>query len=324
MLINLPNQSASHLLEMPLGNMVNRPLVHVVPEMAELFAQTQNGGGRTYEGQVILSGGNAPKTLFVRFVVERNENQVIGYVVTFDDMTALVSAQRKAAWSDVARRIAHEIKNPLTPIQLSAERLQRKYQDEVKSDPEIFKTCTETIIRQVEGIGRMVDEFSAFARMPVPNMAVENLTEIAEQALFLQRNVHNHISFVFEAKNRVIPFNCDRRLVSQALTNLLQNSLDSVYAAMNETGQKTGEVRLMIEDDSGIRIIVEDTGKGLPLNLIDSLAEPYVTTKAKGTGLGLAIVKKIMEDHGGSLILENRSEGGARVILAFQSSGVAQ
>jgi two-component system nitrogen regulation sensor histidine kinase NtrY len=322
--INLPNQSASHLLEIPLGDIVKRPLVHVVPEMAELFAQAQQGGGRTYEGQVILSRANAPKTLFVRFVVERSENKVIGYVVTFDDMTALVSAQRKAAWSDVARRIAHEIKNPLTPIQLSAERLQRKYKDEVTSDPEIFKTCTETIIRQVEDIGRMVDEFSAFARMPAPNMSMENLTEIAEQALFLQKNAHNHVSFVFESKNRSVSLNCDRRLVSQALTNLLQNALDSVYTAMNETGQKKGEIRLMIDDGSGIRIVVEDTGKGLPLNLMDSLAEPYVTTKAKGTGLGLAIVKKIMEDHGGNLILENRLEGGARVILAFQSNGIQQ
>ncbi len=322
--INLPNQSASHLLEIPLGNMVNEPLVQVVPEMAELFAHAQYGGGRTYEGQVILSRGKATKTLFVRFVVERNESQVIGYVVTFDDMTALVSAQRKAAWSDVARRIAHEIKNPLTPIQLSAERLQRKYMDEVKSDPEIFKACTETIIRQVEDIGRMVDEFSAFARMPAPNMAIENLTEIAEQALFLQKNVHNHVNFVFEAKGMSVSLNCDRRLVSQALTNLLQNALDSVYTMMNETGQKNGEVKLTIDNSSGVRIIVEDTGKGLPLNLIDSLAEPYVTTKAKGTGLGLAIVKKIMEDHGGNLILENRPEGGARVILVFQGNGIAQ
>ncbi|MBN9565947.1 MAG: GHKL domain-containing protein, partial [Alphaproteobacteria bacterium] len=176
----------------------------------------------------------------------------------------------------------------------------------------------------VEDIGRMVDEFSAFARMSAPNMAIENLTEIAEQALFLQKNVHNHVNFVFEAKGMSVSLNCDRRLVSQALTNLLQNALDSVYTMMNETGQKNGEVKLTIDNSSGVRIIVEDTGKGLPLNLIDSLAEPYVTTKAKGTGLGLAIVKKIMEDHGGNLILENRPEGGARVILVFQGNGIAQ
>jgi two-component system nitrogen regulation sensor histidine kinase NtrY len=230
----------------------------------------------------------------------------------------LISAQRKAAWADVARRIAHEIKNPLTPIQLSAERLKRKYLKEIESDPETFSTLSDTIVRHVGDIGRMVDEFSSFARMPAPIMKVEDLREICRQALFLQRNAHSEIRFESELPPEPVFFACDARQLHQALVNLLKNAAESIEARSGED-LPPGEIRLAIVDrGGGAAVVVEDNGRGLPRELKDRLTEPYVTTRAKGTGLGLAIVKKIMEDHGGLLALEDREGGGARISLVFR------
>ncbi len=313
--IHLPNRSASTLLETDLDQLLGRAVIEAVPEMTTLFEEAARRPDRLTQGQIQLSRRGRTHMLLVRIAAERTEGEVTGYVVTFDDVTELLSAQRKAAWADVARRIAHEIKNPLTPIQLSAERLKRKYLKDISNDPETFATCTDTIIRHVGDIGRMVDEFSSFARMPAPVMKETDLAEIARQAVFLQRNGTPEIRFELEAADRVM-LSCDSRLVSQALVNLLKNAAESIQA--REEGAPQGEITVRIQELPGqVSIAVEDNGKGLPDEDRERLTEPYVTTRTKGTGLGLAIVRKIMEDHGGELQLEDREGGGARVRLLF-------
>jgi two-component system nitrogen regulation sensor histidine kinase NtrY len=262
-------------------------------------------------------------------------------VVTFDDITELQSAQRKAAWADVARRIAHEIKNPLTPIQLSAERLKRRFAREITSDPETFAQCADTIIRHVGDIGRMVDEFSAFARMPQPQISREDVGRIAREALVLQRTARPKIAWTTDIPERGPVARCDRRMLRQALTNLLQNSADAV--AMRPIGRPDGrpdgppgehpDARADVLDGGAITVAVRqvggevlvsvtDNGVGLPTEDRARLTEPYVTHKPKGTGLGLAIVKKIMEDHGGRLLLDDRLDGpGAIATLVLPVNG---
>jgi two-component system nitrogen regulation sensor histidine kinase NtrY len=266
------------------------------------------------------------RTLLVRIAAESVGNDIRGFVVTFDDVSELLSAQRKAAWADVARRIAHEIKNPLTPIQLSAERLRRKYLKEITSDPETFQMCTDTIVRQVDDIGRMVDEFSAFARMPSPVMKPQNINDLCRQAVFLQSSAHAGIKFSADLPPGPLTVPCDGRQISQALTNLLQNAVDSIEGRpAPDIGElPPGEVRLAVQvQEDRVTIIIADNGKGLPQEERDRLTEPYVTTRTKGTGLGLAIVKKIMEDHGGELVLEDRPEGvGAQVRLVIPKTEI--
>jgi two-component system nitrogen regulation sensor histidine kinase NtrY len=244
-----------------------------------------------------------------------------GAVVTFDDVTDLMSAQRMAAWGDVARRIAHEIKNPLTPIQLSAERLKRRYLKQIKEDPETFSICTDTIIRQVGDIGRMVDEFSSFARMPRPTVKPEDAKQLCQQALFLQRSGNPDIRYVSTLPDSAVPLVCDRRQIGQVLTNILKNAAEAIEGRQATAGQTLppGEISLTLRDDgTAVCIVVEDNGKGLPKVGRERLTEPYMTTRSKGTGLGLAIVKKIMEDHGGLLELDDREGGGARISLVFR------
>ncbi len=322
--VNLPNRSASLLLGIDLDQWIGADLAQAVPEMAELLRQVRDGDGRSIEGHVELVRDGRKRTLIVRLAAEKSGDDTLGYVVTFDDITELLSAQRKAAWADVARRIAHEIKNPLTPIQLSAERLKRRYAKEVTSDPETFQLCTDTIIRQVGDIGRMVDEFSAFARMPAPVMRQEDLGDICRQAVFLQRSARPDLRFGLEMPEEGRrPVRCDRRQITQALTNLLQNAVDSIDGRPEaaERPQGSVEVRLSWDEDAA-RIVVQDNGRGLPTEGRDRLTEPYVTTRAKGTGLGLAIVKKIMEDHGGDLLLDDRPGGGARITLVIPHPAV--
>ena len=234
-----------------------------------------------------------------------------------------MSAQRKAAWADVARRIAHEIKNPLTPIQLSAERLKRKYLKEIVTDPETFAACTDTIIRHVGDIGRMVDEFSSFARMPAPVLRDEDLNEIVRQAVFLQRAATPEIRVETELPGAPLRLTCDARQMSQALINLLKNAAESIQRAKARC--RPGEITVRLgHEGEDVVLSVEDNGRGLPSEGRERLTEPYVTTHAKGTGLGLAIVKKIMEDHHGELVLEDREGGGARVRLVFHRAGAAR
>ena len=322
--INLPNRSASELLATNLDEAVGKHLGDVVPEMATLLGGAAMSPNRMYQATIKLSRQGNTRTLVVNMVADRHQGSITGYVLTFDDVTELVSAQRTAAWADVARRIAHEIKNPLTPIQLSAERLKRRYLKEIKNDPDTFSACTETIIRQVEDIGRMVDEFSSFARMPHAVLNPENLCDLCSQAVFLERNRHHEIDFEIDLPDKPVYMRCDGRQVPQALTNLLKNAAESVVGRIGDKLPK-GQISLALREETEtgrrlVSVVVEDNGRGLPSENRDRLLEPYVTTRTKGTGLGLAIVKKIMEDHNGDLLLEDREGGGARVSLIFYTA----
>jgi two-component system nitrogen regulation sensor histidine kinase NtrY len=319
--ITLANRSAAEFLEMEPGALSGRNLAEILPEIVPVLDQLGPNQTRLVQSQIELRRPGSPhRTLLVRIGAEQQGSSVRGYVATFDDVTELLQAQRKAAWADVARRIAHEIKNPLTPIQLSAERLKRKYLKEIHSDPETFITCTDTIVRQVGDIGRMVDEFSAFARMPQAVMRREALSDLVGQAVFLQRQAHTNIRFEIAKPPQGLVVECDGRQITQALTNLLQNAVDSITGRIAEPGQTLPrgaiEVSLTIVDGR-VLIAVSDNGRGLPVAERDRLTEPYVTTRAKGTGLGLAIVKKIMEDHAGTLEMQDNPNGGARVVLCI-------
>jgi two-component system nitrogen regulation sensor histidine kinase NtrY len=319
--INLPNRSASDLLATDLVTRIGERIAAVVPEMASLVEAARQRPSWLAESQISLVRGAETRTLLVRVVAEFMATRLIGFVVTFDDVTELLSAQRKAAWADVARRIAHEIKNPLTPIQLSAERLKRKYLKEIASDPETFVTCTDTIVRQVGDIGRMVDEFSAFARMPAPVMAKENLVELCLQAIFLQQSANPAITYSTDLPPDGLELSCDAQQIGQALTNLLKNAAEAVDARIAATGnaEPPGQVHLALrESDDDVVLSIEDNGRGLPDQGRERLTEPYVTTRARGTGLGLAIVKNIVEDHGALLQLDDRPGGGAIVRVTFR------
>jgi len=321
--INLPNRSASQLLGLDLDAAIGLSLAKVVPEFAALIAEMREQPERARTAEIPLGTISQHRTLIARIGAETQGGRVTGYVLTFDDITELQSAQRKAAWADVARRIAHEIKNPLTPIMLSAERLKRKYLKEISTDPETFRNLTDTIVRQVGDIGRMVDEFSAFARMPQPVMRLEDLGQVVREALVLQQGAHPEIAYVTAIPSPAPRLSLDRRLIGQALTNLLQNAADAVGAVPRGPGSGEADrasISIRIEAvEGGIAVIVEDDGLGLPGGEERArLTEPYVTHKPKGTGLGLAIVKKIMEDHGGRLALEDRPGGrGARAMLVL-------
>jgi two-component system nitrogen regulation sensor histidine kinase NtrY len=314
--INLPNRSASLLLGTDLDQHIGKDLAEIVPEMAGLIDEAERRPDRLAQAQIQLVRGSSARTLLVRMAAERLEGEAKGYVVTFDDITELQAAQRKAAWADVARRIAHEIKNPLTPIQLSAERLKRKYLKDIANDRETFAACTDTIIRHVGDIGRMVDEFSSFARMPAPVLRDEDLNEIVRQATFLQRAATPEIHIDTDLPSAPLRLTCDSRQVAQALVNLLKNAAESILSREGDVAP--GLITVMLgRDGEDIVLAVEDNGRGLPREGRERLTEPYVTTHVKGTGLGLAIVKKIMEDHYGELVLDDREGGGARIKLVF-------
>jgi two-component system nitrogen regulation sensor histidine kinase NtrY len=316
-IVTRANRSALELMALPEDGVLDRPLVELMPEIAPLAAQAAERPDRAIQGQMETLQHGTRRLLLVRISAPSDT----GSVVTFDDVTDLMSAQRMAAWGDVARRIAHEIKNPLTPIQLSAERLKRRYLKQIKDDPETFSICTDTIIRQVGDIGRMVDEFSSFARMPRPTVQPEDAKELCQQALFLQRNGNADIRYLPTLPDRPVPLICDRRQISQVLTNILKNAAEAIEGRDERPGQALppGEISLALHDDGAtVSIVVTDNGKGLPQEGRDRLTEPYMTTRSKGTGLGLAIVKKIMEDHGGSLALDDREGGGARISLVFR------
>ncbi len=307
--IELPNRTADELLGLDLLTAIGKPLAEIVPEFDGLLGEVSKHPDKARTAEIQIGPSNLRRTLLVRIGAELSGGRTDGYVVTFDDITELQAAQRKAAWADVARRIAHEIKNPLTPIQLSAERLKRRFAKEIQSDPETFSLCADTIIRHVGDIGRMVDEFSAFARMPQPIIKSDDVGRIAREALVLQKTARPGIVWNVSIPEQGPIVSCDRRMIRQALTNLLQNAADAV--AMR---QGAGCIALTVEDKGeDVEITVADDGVGLPDEDRSRLTEPYVTHKPKGTGLGLAIVKKIMEDHGGSVALGDTPDGPGAV-----------
>jgi two-component system nitrogen regulation sensor histidine kinase NtrY len=272
------------------------------------------------EANVTVAAGGEPRTLAVKRV-----RYADGTVLTFDDITEQLTDQRRAAWSDIARRIAHEIKNPLTPIQLAAERLQRRYAKEVQTEPETFERLTSTIIRQVGDLRRMVDEFSNFARMPKPVFREENVHEIARAALFLHEVAHPGLTFLIDPAQADIPLVCDRRQLSQALTNVVKNAVEAIETRRNrgETSFEGDKVEVKVRE-TGDQVVIDvtDTGIGLPEER-ERLTEPYMTTRVRGTGLGLAIVKKIVEEHMGEIAFLDRAGGGTHVRIAFDVGRLA-
>lgn len=315
--VSAVNRRATALLGLP-DDALGVDLITLAPEFAEVMEALEESRPDTDVEIDIMREGETR-----RLRVRAAGHVAAGLVLTFDDITRLVAAQRNAAWKDVARRIAHEIKNPLTPIQLSAERLRRKYRKEIASDLDTFDRCTDTIIRQVGDIGRMVDEFSAFARMPAPRFAPANLTEMLRQAVFAQRFQDAEIEVrLDEPGGADVWVTCDERMIGQALTNILKNAGEAVGARRLADPALPGRIVVtLVSATEDLCVTIEDNGVGLPAKDRDRLTEPYVTTREKGTGLGLAIVKRIMEDHGGGLTLTDaREPPGARVILKFSTT----
>jgi two-component system, NtrC family, nitrogen regulation sensor histidine kinase NtrY len=312
--ISIVNRSAERLMVRSETEILGLPLAQVAPELSEIFEAARNGTQRLVQKQLAMMRDGQERNYSVRVTSEQAKEAEHGYVITIDDITELVLAQRSSAWADIARRIAHEIKNPLTPIQLSAERLRRKYGKTISDDPAVFEQCTETIVRQVDDIKRMVDEFSRFARMPKAVIADEDVADTVRQVVFLLRVAHSEIDFNVELKAEAMPARFDRRLISQALTNIIKNATEAISAV---PPAELGRGRITVRgqrDGKDVVIDVIDNGIGLPRENRARLLEPYVTTREKGTGLGLAIVGRILEEHGGRLELRDASENspGAR------------
>jgi two-component system, NtrC family, nitrogen regulation sensor histidine kinase NtrY len=310
--VSAVNRQAQVLLDLP-GDVMGKRLAEAAEELAGVAAAVSGPRQEAEQEVDVIRGGDSR-----RLRVRASATAEGGLVLTFDDITRLVSAQRNAAWRDVARRIAHEIKNPLTPIQLSAERIRRKYRAEIQGDLDTFDRCTDTIIRQVGDIGRMVDEFSSFARMPAPQFGECDAAELLRQAVFAQRVASPDIQVELEEPTASAQLVCDNRMVGQALINVLKNAAEAIQGRQaKDPAPGRIHARLIVEEG---RVIfeVEDNGIGLPAKDRDRLTEPYVTTREKGTGLGLAIVKRILEDHGGELILQDAVETpGARAVIRF-------
>ena len=320
--ITLMNQSAGRLLGSRDAAMLGYPIDDVLPEFAAAFVKARESIQGAAEDQVNFETEDGVRNFDLRVSAYQGARKDTGWVVTFDDMTRLVTAQRHSAWREVARRIAHEIKNPLTPIQLSAERLLRKYSKEIKTDPDVFENCTQTIIRQVGSLEQMVNEFSAFARMPAPNFEIANLRGLINEVLFAQGVAFPEIEFFLDDKtNGDLTAMCDERLITQALTNVYKNSGESVTRRFDATGADglKGLVRTQVtETKTHINLRITDNGMGWPFPDKERLLEPYVTTRDSGTGLGLAIVMRIADDHGGSLTLHDRDDGITGAVIEIR------
>ena len=323
--ITIINRSAESLLGTG-GRLLGESIALAAPEIAAFVAEALHGRQRQSSGQIAITRGGRDRMVNVRAVRE-GEGAGAGLVITLDDITDLVSAQRTAAWADVARRIAHEIKNPLTPIQLSAERIRRKFGRVIVEDKEVFDQCTATIVRQVEDIRRMVDEFSSFARMPKPSLTRDDIAETVRQIVFLMRVGNPELTIAENLPEGAVTARFDRRLISQALTNVIKNATEAIEAVPMEV-RGPGRIDVTFERREDGRIVIEviDNGKGLPADQRQKLLEPYMTTREGGTGLGLAIVGKILEDHGGGIDLLDRADAGegsrgARIRLWFPEAG---
>lgn len=329
--VGILNRSAEKLIGHSEAETLGHALSDVLPELDEMMKTSREGTQRLVQGQITITRDGTERNLSVRVSAEKNQPHD-SYIITLDDITELVSAQRTSAWGDVARRIAHEIKNPLTPIQLSAERIRRKFGKDITEakDKQIFEQCTDTIVRQVDDIRRMVDEFSRFARMPKPVMEGEDVADTVRQAVFLMKVAHPELDIEAEFREDPLRAQFDRRLISQAVTNIVKNATEAIeQVPPEELGKNGGKGRIDVvvsREGEDVLIDVIDNGIGLPKVARSRLLEPYVTTRAKGTGLGLAIVGRVLEDHGGRIELKDASdfrEGqrGAWMRMRFAISG---
>jgi len=327
--VGILNRSAEKLIGHAESETLDHPLSDVLPELDDMMRTAREGTQRLVQGQVTILRDGIERNLSVRVSAEKTGQPSDSYIITLDDITELVTAQRTSAWGDVARRIAHEIKNPLTPIQLSAERIRRKFGKVITEDKGVFDQCTETIVRQVDDIRRMVDEFSRFARMPKPVIEGEDVADTVRQAVFLMKVAHPEIDIVVDLKEDPLRAQFDRRLISQALTNIIKNATEAIEQVPPD---QLGKGRIDVvagRDKNDIVIDVIDNGIGLPKVARARLLEPYVTTREKGTGLGLAIVGRVLEDHGGRIELKDASDfrpgqRGAWMRLRFAVSGRSQ
>jgi len=326
--VGILNRSAEKLIGHAESETLDHPLSDVLPELDDMMKTAREGTQRLVQGQITITRDGHERNLSVRVSAEQTSQSRDSYIITLDDITELVSAQRTSAWGDVARRIAHEIKNPLTPIQLSAERIRRKFGKVITEDKGIFEQCTDTIVRQVDDIRRMVDEFSRFARMPKPVMEGEDVADTVRQAVFLMKVGHPDLDIEADIKQDPMRAQFDRRLISQALTNIIKNATEAIeQVPPEELGRGRIDVIAARENDD-IVIDVIDNGIGLPKVSRARLLEPYVTTRQKGTGLGLAIVGRVLEDHGGRIELKDASDfrsgqRGAWMRLRFAVTGHA-
>ena len=325
--VDLLNRAAGRLLNLDTDEAENRYIGDLVPEFGSMLEDARRASNLVARGDIRQMVGGETREFLARIAPRRPGSAKDGFVLSFDDITALASAQRMAAWGDVARRIAHEIKNPLTPIQLSADRLRRKYVTRLGEEGESFEQYLDVITRQAGDIRRMVDEFSRFARMPQPIAVREDLAELLQQAILLQEQSRPDIAYELDMPEGPIPIVCDRGLLNQCLTNLLQNAADAIDARRERDGDATPAARIRITvtiDDGTISVIITDNGIGFPKSGRERLTDPYVTTRVKGTGLGLAIVKKIIEQHGGDLVLGDSAGAndldGAQVVIRLPSA----
>src|ERR1700688_2779082 len=326
--VGILNRSAEKLIGHAESETLDHPLSDVLPELDDMMKAAREGTQRLVQGQITITRDAHERNLSVRVSAEQTSQSRDSYIITLDDITELVSAQRTSAWADVARRIAHEIKNPLTPIQLSAERIRRKFGKVITEDKAVFEQCTDTIVRQVDDIRRMVDEFSRFARMPKPVIEGEDVADTVRQAVFLMRVGHPEIDIEAEIKDDPMRAQFDRRLISQALTNIIKNATEAIEAVPAEQVGKGRIDVIAARENDDIVIDVIDNGIGLPKVSRARLLEPYVTTREKGTGLGLAIVGRVLEDHGGRIELNDAADirpgaRGAWMRLRFAVSGHA-
>ena len=326
--VGILNRSAEKLIGHAESETLGHPLSDVLPELDDMMKTAREGTQRLVQGQITILRDGHERNLSVRVSAEQTSQSRDSYIITLDDITELVSAQRTSAWADVARRIAHEIKNPLTPIQLSAERIRRKFGKVITEDKGIFEQCTDTIVRQVDDIRRMVDEFSRFARMPKPVIEGEDVADTVRQAVFLMRVGHPDIDIEADIKQDPLRAQFDRRLISQALTNIIKNAAEAIEAVPAEELAKGRIDVIAARENDDILIDVVDNGIGLPKMSRARLLEPYVTTREKGTGLGLAIVGRVLEDHGGRIELHDAADirpgqRGAWMRLRFAVSGHA-
>jgi two-component system nitrogen regulation sensor histidine kinase NtrY len=326
--VGILNRSAEKLIGHSEAETLDHPLSDVLPELDDMMKTAREGTQRLVQGQVTILRDGIERNLSVRVSAEKTSQQRDSYIITLDDITDLVTAQRTSAWGDVARRIAHEIKNPLTPIQLSAERIRRKFGKTIteEKDKTVFEQCTDTIVRQVDDIRRMVDEFSRFARMPKPVIEGEDVADTVRQAVFLMKVAHPELDIEADIRQDPLHAQFDRRLISQALTNIIKNATEAIeQVPPEEPGKGRIDVIAQRENDD-IVIDVIDNGIGLPKVARARLLEPYVTTREKGTGLGLAIVGRVLEDHGGRIELKDASDfrpgqRGAWMRLRFAVTG---